>query len=352
MKMYIHCIRTILIALMSMLFMSGCLVVPNKATQNVTRSEKVIVPEYTILTLGPRRLLNKISHEIEELSPNIEVIDGLLFRDTAFPNGGWTLKELLQPETCSRVNKELNVDYLVLVGSLKMTSEEAEGVFLPLLFGAMSGEHSLTLSALIFDLSSGDQICQINSEGRGDEYTLYYVIFVVGFIPNIKTATIKGLANEVVSVITHRGTHEGKQIAIMAAETPVDTSSSYTTQLIEKAKHGDAEAQLQYYYYLRRQKPMEAHIWLCKAADQGHPQARYRLALLYENGYEGIKKDLIRAYIWYRLSENTGNSWGGKKAQILEKEYLDTHDLVIAKKTIKEWKPGQCMIELDLDQNK
>jgi hypothetical protein len=222
MKKNIADIRTILIAFVSTLFIMSCgAAVPSKAIPKVTRIEKVVLPENTMVTLGPRRLLSEISHEIEESGANIEVIDGLLFRDTAFPNGGWTLQELLNPKTCSEVNRQLNVNYLVLVGSSKVTSEEEEGFMIPLLVGAMSVESASTLSAVIFDLGSGDQICQITSEARGKERVFAYVIFVVGSVPQIKTASIEGLANEVISVITELGAQETKRIAIMAAEVPL-----------------------------------------------------------------------------------------------------------------------------------
>jgi TPR repeat protein len=123
---------------------------------------------------------------------------------------------------------------------------------------------------------------------------------------------------------------------------------SHKTKKLEEAKRGNLEAQLQQYYSLVIRAPADAHQWLCKSADQGHPDARYRLALLYEYGNEGFERDYIRAYLWYVLAAETGSYWAGRHLQRLARDHLSPDDTVEAKKALREWKPGQCEVDLGL----
>jgi len=44
--------------------------------------------------------------------------------------------------------------------------------------------------------------------------------------------------------------------------------------------------------------------WL-NAAKKGHPGAQYEVGKLYENG-EGVRKNYVRAYLWYTLAAKQG----------------------------------------------
>lgn len=86
----------------------------------------------------------------------------------------------------------------------------------------------------------------------------------------------------------------------------------------------------------------DAKTWLCMSADEGDVQAQYRLALLYENGSEGLPKDYLMAYVWYRLAKSNGNYMrsGEQAARIID--YLNSEQSMRAEKLIREWKPGMC----------
>ena len=45
----------------------------------------------------------------------------------------------------------------------------------------------------------------------------------------------------------------------------------------------------------------EAAKWFRKAADQGHPEAQYRLGLAYQSG-QGVAQDKIQALMWMNLA--------------------------------------------------
>jgi hypothetical protein len=120
----------------------------------------------------------------------------------------------------------------------------------------------------------------------------------------------------------------------------------YKLQQGKNAKQGEAEEQLQLYYNAVKQDPVVAHRWLCESADQGHPEARYRLAILYENGSEGIRKDSVMAYVWYTLAGESGEYWGGRNALRLMKDNLSTEAIKQAEDMVRKRQPGQCEHEI------
>ena len=71
--------------------LSGCLAVPHSVDPEVSKTEKVVLPaEEILLTLGPRNFLHTMEEALDEVDPDLDIVDGLKFRDTAFPEGGWT----------------------------------------------------------------------------------------------------------------------------------------------------------------------------------------------------------------------------------------------------------------------
>lgn len=353
------------VAISLALVLAGCGVgVPSKASVNVRRADNARIDEGVMVSLGPRKLLERLSKEIVSNNEKIEVVDGLLFRDTAFPEGNWSLERLLEPEVRSRVGDVLRVDYLVLLGTPESTSGEEEGFFIPMAVGAMSVEGSTKISASVIDLKTGKLVTQIDSVASGKGHILYYVIIVVGNEPQTVTGAIDGLAKEISDVLLAIEPAEKIRVAVLATEqrqlssdgeksVPREVAEavaalSHKTKQLEEAEKGDLEAQLQQYYNQVNQAPAEAHRWLCKSADQGHPDARYRLALLYEHGNEGIERDYIRAYMWYVLAAETGSYWAGTHLQRLTREHLSPDETVAAKQGLREWKPGQCESDLGL----
>ena len=223
-------------ALTLSLILVGCGAgVPSKASVNVRRIDDGRVDQAVVVTLGPRRLLEKISKEIIDNNGKIEIVDSLLFRDTAFPEGDWSLQRLLEPEVHSQVAGALNVDYLILVGSSESTSGEGEGFILPMVVGAGSWEESTKISAVIIELKRGGVVTQIESIGSGTGHLLHYVIFVVGNEPQTATGAIDGLAKEIGNVLVGINQSKRIRIAVMAIE-PMDKdyASSARRQSLQK----------------------------------------------------------------------------------------------------------------------
>lgn len=83
--------------------------------------------------------------------------------------------------------------------------------------------------------------------------------------------------------------------------------------------------------------------WLCQAADQGHFLARHRLGTIYYYGLDGVTKDLVLAFAWYSLAEETGDE---VKQLTWIRESVTTDQAMSAERLISTWKPGWCEQEL------
>ena len=117
------------------------------------------------------------------------------------------------------------------------------------------------------------------------------------------------------------------------------------TEMLEiTAQAGDVEYQLQMYWNTLAPESLK---WLCRAALQGNPEARYRLGFLCEHGKETVK-DNVKAYQWYRLGGDVGGVWGGGAARKAAKRMarnLTSEQLAEGEQFIAEHLPDQCVIE-------
>src|ERR1700735_291832 len=92
------------------------------------------------------------------------------------------------------------------------------------------------------------------------------------------------------------------------------TNSQEVTALEQRAKSGDAKAQVQLGLAYATgdgipQNEAESVKWFRKAADQGEPHAQYNLAAMYVQGL-GVSKDDVEAAKWMRKSADQGLAAG------------------------------------------
>jgi hypothetical protein len=210
-------VTSIAVILMSML--QGCaIIIPTPVRPEVQRIDDVVLNEDIYVTIGPRTLLKNVSDQIEKDRQNIIVEDPLLFRDTAFPEGGWLLKEFLDSQRCGEVVSQLGVEYLVLVGS--RTTEEGEfgGFYVPLLVGAMSIPEQSQLSTLIINLKSQSVVCEYVATAESEARVLHYVVVFVGSDPMTESAVVDGIATSVAEYLSGLSGDALVRIAVLAAE--------------------------------------------------------------------------------------------------------------------------------------
>jgi TPR repeat protein len=86
----------------------------------------------------------------------------------------------------------------------------------------------------------------------------------------------------------------------------------------------------------------DAKKWLCRSADSGYAEAQYRLGLLYENGCEGVPKDRVMAFMWYRLSASSEIDMRFVDNALRVYQELTHEQAAAADLLVQDWKPGQC----------
>ena len=201
--------------------LTGC--VPYPVPSDTSTSTDISINQDLLLTLAPRDYLETFTEEITRRYKNIEVTDGFLFRNIAFPEGGWKLKQLLEPDNCARVKAELDIDYVVILGQEEHLQGEVKGIFIPF-FGAGTQAKESRVSAAILDITSGNFECQINVEAEGHSSAIFFVIVGGGAEPLTVSSAIAGLAKETGLVIGKLTGFKNTRIAVIAAAAPLEKS--------------------------------------------------------------------------------------------------------------------------------
>ena len=89
----------------------------------------------------------------------------------------------------------------------------------------------------------------------------------------------------------------------------------------------------------------EALKWYKKAAEQEHPQALYKMGVMYEKG-TGVRRDITKARKWYQMAASKGSlsarvHLGLPNSMTYEREKEVQHDTVMLKSFQKAAKQGQ-----------
>jgi uncharacterized protein len=93
---------------------------------------------------------------------------------------------------------------------------------------------------------------------------------------------------------------------------PAKRSPSEVSELLKKARDGDAAAQFEIGRAYDtgegvRENPQQAAVWYRKSAEQGNPKAQNSLGVLYWSG-NGVERSKEQAVRWYRKSARQGDS--------------------------------------------
>jgi hypothetical protein len=201
---------------------SGCAMAPHPVEPYVNRTQEIDVADDTLVSIGNYELMESLTARLKKNDYGLEIADRIVFRDAAFPNGGWQLNELLTPENCARTISETGVTHMALIGPAAIEEEEIEGYYFPLVIGGMKADQKLTLAAVIYDLRSQDIVCRIESSAEGSSLVAIYIIIAVGTWPLTESAALNGLADEIALAISEDMNGEPTKIVLMGAESPTD----------------------------------------------------------------------------------------------------------------------------------
>lgn len=207
------------LVVMTILISSGCVIVPVPVKPKLERLEVTGIADDIRVSVGPRQLLEEVGEKIVKAKNNIEIIDALEFRDTAFPEGGWRLVDLLDPETARRTADNLDVSHLVLIQPGKLNEwEETLNVFVPLAFGVGAGEETSSLTVTIVDLYAPDELRKTRVTAVGKARMFMLVIYGIGTEPMTAGSVYKGIASAILNEMEENERNGPVRIALLATE--------------------------------------------------------------------------------------------------------------------------------------
>lgn len=156
----------------------------------------------------------------------------------------------------------------------------------------------------------------------------------------ISLGGIEGLAKEKAERLAIEEAFKRKKISSLR-----NSLSKYmtTSELRQLAMVGNPYAQFRLYRELMESEPTTAYRWLCKSADNGHPQARHTLGQISEYSKQGH----VQAYVWYALSSYSQlGKFNEESLQSFVDKNLSAEEYQKARMALLEWRPGQCLSSL------
>ena len=188
-----------------------------------SRTSEMLGAGEILLTRGPRQFLQSMESALSEADPGLVIADGTTFRDAAFPDGGWTLAEMLTPAARQRVRQPLSVDYLLLFGPLQHTHGDGGGtdtisLEMPVAAGVGQPEEESTLSGLIVDLATGNIVSQVDVTAAGSSAFAIWIIVAAGTDADSGENAMKGMSSARGTEIRGHSASSHPGIVLLAAE--------------------------------------------------------------------------------------------------------------------------------------
>jgi hypothetical protein len=201
---------------------AACVMVPYTPSAESTRALYPIAAEKNfIVTIGPRKLLDSVSEALKKEASAIELVDRLEFRDRTWPDGGWTLHQLLE----GRGPGGLPADSLVVVGSIHHVETKKRGgmTFYIGFYGLTKTDETAELSALVIDLRTMLPVTVVTTTTKGSDFGvgLFYGLFIIA---DMEKSVLRGLSRDIALVLKEIGAGKPLRVAVMAAESQETTS--------------------------------------------------------------------------------------------------------------------------------
>jgi hypothetical protein len=172
-----------------------------------------IAPD-VLVTIGPRRLIEKVQKNIAEADGTITFVDSLAFRDAAFPDGGWRLSKLMSPVVSAAISEQTSTRYLVVLGPARLgVSSDEKGGYVPALVGAQSAKETTELSAAIIDLQTASLATHLHATAEGTFASATWIVVSAMKVPMTQTSAFNGLTEAIARTVG-----PDARVAILAAE--------------------------------------------------------------------------------------------------------------------------------------
>jgi hypothetical protein len=195
--------------------------------------------------------------------------------------------------------------------------------------------------------AAGDQAAAwIMAEEYGDTGPLSKIALSTEDIALARTLAVEYNDHGPLAELAARDTKTEKELGLSSrSRKPQLTSLAALSddEIDRLAEEGDPEAQFQRYLSIADSDPLE---WLCRAADNGHPSAQYRLGTLYWFGDTELERNLLLSYKWHRLSAAKGTQ-NSMRALVYVEAAMSPAQLSQAQQLYIDWAPGQCAMEIE-----
>jgi len=211
--------RRLAVVPVAALMSAACVPIPVPVTPTI---EELVVqaPQSDIrVSVGPRRLLEKVSEAVEKEDERIDVVDPLAFRDAAFPEGGWYLRDLLDPQLHPDPGGGLGVRYLAIVKDHGSTEDVWDEARAPMIMGAATYAERRLLATIVIDLESRAPVSYGRIDAQGSGGGGFFLIYGLFLVPKTESGAQSGVASAIVAAVRQNTPVDPVRIAILAGET-------------------------------------------------------------------------------------------------------------------------------------
>lgn|GEM_PF-4360083 len=119
--------------------------------------------------------------------------------------------------------------------------------------------------------------------------------------------------------------------------------------LVARARGGDLQAQYRLGVLYAAAHDRRARLWMCRAANRGHPEARRQLGHWYNEArkredlwpFIALRTDDRDAYVWYSLAARAGDREAGVFRERVRRGLNETRRRE-AERRLAAWRPSPC----------
>lgn len=331
--------------------LTGCIVIPipsepPAASIGADARQSASVTLLRAIRVAPHRhlhLVHELSLAIRNADLRIEIVSTAEFLKIALPgepiSTNVSLVSLITGEAARRAR---SAEICLLVVSARTTSSRPGYREVPAWTPVYQ---SSTISFMIIILARMDARELYTASATGLHH-LDVPLFYFASYPKTEEAVIKAEGVKIAETTISRCAGGPYRVVVMAERDSYLQPGSPDNRTALGAEEGKPDAQYALYEKTRRDDLSWSHTWLCKAADQGHVFALYRLGVINKNGLEGLHADPVQAYVWYQLAaKNASPDVAARLKPAVESlgaSLAETGRLADAKSRLSRWRPGQC----------
>jgi TPR repeat protein len=123
---------------------------------------------------------------------------------------------------------------------------------------------------------------------------------------------------------------------------------AFAQTMAEPEPTGETDAHAAFAAFLRSDEMSDGWVFLCTAANLGHPQAQLLLARAYKDGWEPVARNDVKSYTWYRLAIAGGHGFARDEMKSVAVR-MEPEVRTWAEINSANWQPdyGECEVSLE-----